>query len=397
MWMAARFLAVCILLVMQAGASSAAPRVALVIGNGNYEGAAPLDNPVNDATDIAAKLRELGFEVVEGQDLGKREMEQKIGEFSDRLEGAEAAVLYYAGHGIAVAGRNFVVPVDAHLDAPAKLKFESISVDDIAELMRAQAPVSILILDACRNNPFGRGPAVATRGASEGSTVAAQSYAGSYTVYAAQDGAVALDGKERNSPFAAALLKRIATPGASVETVMGLVKADVEEGTRGFQSPDAKGLLTRSFSFAPEAVQATRAIAPPAAEDGTPGLAEQAVIRRFIESEYLDPDVVNLEATLARVYVDEVNVFGTFANQKELYLLKKGFFDQFEKWELSLFPGTLEISFSAKDRARVVFVLKYVYWPKADPGTPAEGNFKAALGMVKHEGRWKIESEAAVP
>ncbi len=205
-------------------------------------GRGPLANPVNDATDIAAKLRELGFDVVEGQNLGKREMEQKIGEFSDRLEGAEAAVLlYYAGHGIAVAGRNFVVPVDAALDAPAKLKFESIAVDDIAELMRAQAPVSILILDACRNNPFGRGPAMATRGASEGATVAAQSYAGSYTVYAAQDGAVALDGKERNSPFATALLKRLATPGASVETVMGLVKADVEEMTQGFQSPDAKG------------------------------------------------------------------------------------------------------------------------------------------------------------
>ncbi len=397
MWMAIRTLALFLLLLMPAGTPAAAPRVALVIGNGSYEGAAPLANPVNDATDIAAKLRELGFDVVEGQNLGKREMEQKIGEFSDRLEGAEAAVLYYAGHGIAVAGRNFVVPVDAALDAPAKLKFESIAVDDIAELMRAQAPVSILILDACRNNPFGRGPAMATRGASEGATVAAQSYAGSYTVYAAQDGAVALDGKERNSPFATALLKRLATPGASVETVMGLVKADVEEMTQGFQSPDAKGLLTRAFSFVPEAALATRELTPPAAVDETPGLAEQAAIRRFIETEYLDPDIVNLEATLARVYAGEVNVFGTFANQEELYLLKKGFFDQFEKWELSLYPGTLEISFPAKDRARVVFVLKYIYWPKSNPGTPAEGNFKAALGMVKLGGRWKIESEAAVP
>ncbi len=97
--------------------------------------------------------------------------------------------------------------------------------------------------------------------------------------------------------------------------------------TQGFQSPDAKGLLTRAFSFVPEAALATRELTPPAAVDETPGLAEQAAIRRFIETEYLDPDIVNLEATLARVYAGEVNVFGTFANQQELYLLKKGFFD----------------------------------------------------------------------
>ena len=94
-----------------AGLAVAAERVALVIGNGSYEGVSTLANPVNDAQDIAAKLKELGFSVVEGYDLGKRAMEEKVGEFSDRLEGSDAAVLYYAGHGIAVQKRNFIVPI----------------------------------------------------------------------------------------------------------------------------------------------------------------------------------------------------------------------------------------------------------------------------------------------
>ena len=108
---ALRFLAVVAVLLGGAGLAVAAERVALVIGNGSYEGVSTLANPVNDAQDIAAKLKELGFSVVEGYDLGKRAMEEKIGEFSDRLEGSDAAVLYYAGHGIAVQKRNFIVPI----------------------------------------------------------------------------------------------------------------------------------------------------------------------------------------------------------------------------------------------------------------------------------------------
>ncbi len=226
--MAIRTLALFLLLLMPAGTPAAAPRVALVIGNGSYEGRGPARQSCERRNGHRREAARTGLRRGRGQNLGKREMEQKIGEFSDRLEGAEAAVLYYAGHGIAVAGRNFVVrSMRARCAGQAQVR-----VDRGRRHRRTDArpgTVSILILDACRNNPFGRGPAMATRGASEGATVAAQSYAGSYTVYAAQDGAVALDGKERNSPFATALLKRLATPGASVETVMGLVKADVEE------------------------------------------------------------------------------------------------------------------------------------------------------------------------
>ncbi len=387
-------------LLLGAVAALAGERVALVIGNGRYEGTAPLTNPVNDARDVAQKLEALGFTVVSGFDLGKREMELKIGAFSDLIEGAEASLVYFAGHGVSDrGGRNFLVPVDGHLDAPGKLKFESIAIDDIAELMSQQTAVSILILDACRNNPFARAPQ-GTRGAADASAglAAGNSYAGTYTIYSAQPGAVALDGTGRNSPFAAALLKHMATPGITVETMMGLVKTDVMAETNGFQEPDASGLLGKPFNLVTGAEVATRAIAAPDAAEtpAVPGIAEQAQIRQFIESEYLDPDIVNLEATIARVYMPEANVFGTFANQQEILLLKKGFFDQFLRWELSLYPGTLEITFASEKKARAVFVLKYVYWPKAKPDTPAEGNFKAALDLVEQDGRWKIQSEAAV-
>ncbi len=392
---ALRLLIVAALLLLGSGEVLAA-RVALVIGNGQYEGVAPLTNPVNDAGDIAAELRRLGFEVIEGYDLGKRAMEEKIGDFSDRLAGAEAGVLYYAGHGIAVSGRNFIVPVDAHLDAPAKLKFESIAIDDIAEMMREQTGVSVLILDACRNNPFGRAAKPATRGAAEAGLQASASYAGAYTVYSAQDGAVALDGKGRNSPFAAALLRRIATPGLSVETVMGQVKADVEEATQGFQSPDAKGLLTRPFSFAPGEQVATRSVAAePEAAAAPDRMADQAALKRFIETEYLDPDTVNMEATVKRMYAENVSSFGYFLSNAELVPAKRNYFDQFTKWELSLTPGTLFIDFPANDSAKVVFTMHYAYWPKAG-GDAAIGEIKVGLDMVRQGGGWKIQSEAAV-
>src|SRR6187397_658508 len=128
-------------------------RLALVIGNGTYEEAGTLTNPVNDAADIAAKLRDLGFEVIEGNDLGKRALERKIGAFSDALDGAGVGLFYYAGHGLQVDGRNFIVPVDAKLDEPTKLRLETVQILDI---MEQQTTISLVFLDACRNNPFVR-------------------------------------------------------------------------------------------------------------------------------------------------------------------------------------------------------------------------------------------------
>src|SRR6187397_2022191 len=131
-------------------------RVALVIGNGTYEEAGTLTNPVNDAVDIAARLRDHGFEVIEGNNLGKRALERKIGEFSDALDRAGVGLFYYAGHGLQIGGRNFIVPVDARLDVPAKLRLEAVQIDDVLYIMEQQTTTSLVFLDACRNNPFVR-------------------------------------------------------------------------------------------------------------------------------------------------------------------------------------------------------------------------------------------------
>jgi hypothetical protein len=391
-----RLLSILAVLLWSAGAGYSAGRVALVIGNGSYEGATKLANPVNDAEDVAAKLKELGFLVVEGYDLGKREMEQKIGEFSDRLEGADAGVFYYAGHGIAVSGRNFIVPTDANLSAPAKLKFESISIDDLVELMKAMAPVNILVLDACRNNPFARGTSVTSRGASEesGGLAVSNSYAGAYTVYSAQDGAVALDGEGRNSPFALALLKHIGTPGAPIETVMGAVKADVEAATKGFQSPDAKGLLVQSFSFAPGQQMATRSVEPGngGAQD-QPSNAAAGEIESVVKSRYLKPDAGNLASFVEALYSDPVTSFGRTVPRSELLDAKAKWFGDFAKWRLSMLPGTFKAEFADEETARVTFDLRYKYWYKDTTRQPIAGTVNVFLDMVKEDGTWKIEME----
>ncbi len=392
----ARILAMVIVAFGTAAGAAAAGRVALVIGNAQYQGVTQLANPVNDAEDIAAKPRGLGFTVVDGYDLGKREMERKIGEFSDQLEGAEAGILYYAGHGISVAGRNFIVPTDANLSAPARLKFESISIDDVVELMKASTPVNVLILDACRNNPFGRGPSVTTRGASEASSglAVANSYSGAYTVYSAQDGAVALDGEGRNSPFAIALLKHLDTPGATVEVVMGRVKAEVEEATKGFQSPDAKGLLVQPFSFLPVEQLATRSatVESSAGDAETRALAE---VSSLITGRYLKPEPDNIEALVEELFTDPATSFGNRLSLAGMANIKAQWFAQFDRWQLRMTPNSLKASFLDAGTATVSFSLGYKYWPKKKSAPPLTGIAQITLGLVRQDGRWKIESEAA--
>jgi uncharacterized caspase-like protein len=385
-------------LVVLAGSEAMAKRVALVIGNADYQGTTKLANPVNDAQDLAAKFRQLGFDVVEGYDLKKRDMEEKIGEFADQLAGAETGLFYYAGHGIAVGGRNFAVPTDAHLDAPAKLKFESISIDDIVDMMRQQSDVNILILDACRSNPFARG-GTPTRGASEPAPglSAVSSYAGAYTVYSAQDGAVALDGDGRNSPFALALLKNLGTPGETIETVMGRVKADVEEATKGFQSPDAKGLLVRAFSFAPAAQQATRSVAgqgdeQQASADETDSQAA-ADIERLVTDVYLKPDPARLDAIVEEIFTDPATSFGWQYSHSELAEAKAKWFAKYARWRLQLLPGSFKPVFYDADSATVTFDLRYKYWPKEKGLSPIAGTSHVTLDVVHEDGRWRIEME----
>jgi len=237
---------IAVLAIVLAGTAPAlAKRVALVIGNGAYEHTVPLPNPANDAEQMAAKLRSLGFDVVAGQDQTYGDMRRSVMSFAKKAYGAEIAVLFYAGHGLQVAGKNHLVPIDATIEDETSLDFETITVDFIMRQMSKDVKVQMVFLDACRDNPLARtlarrmGP---SRSGSVGSGLAEIKIEetggeGSVIAFATSPGDVALDGDGTNSPFTSALIKHIDTPNASIQTVMTRVTGDVYEETEKRQRP----------------------------------------------------------------------------------------------------------------------------------------------------------------
>lgn len=229
-------------------------RVALVIGNSAYARVPELDNPKNDAADMSAVLKQLGVTVIEGRDLDKLAMDRKIKEFANALTGADAGIFYYAGHGLQVNGNNYLVPVDAELSTTAALEFEMVRLDLVQRIMEDAAKTNILFLDACRNNPLSRNlaRAMGTRAAAIGQGLApAESGVGTLISFSTQPGAVALDGDGRNSPFSGALIKRIATPGEDILTVMTDVRNEVLAASGEKQVPWDNNALRARFYFNP--------------------------------------------------------------------------------------------------------------------------------------------------
>jgi uncharacterized caspase-like protein len=236
------------------GPVSAQKRVALVIGNSAYAQATPLANPANDASDIGAALKDAGFAIILGVNLDKRAFDAKVREFSQVLPQADAAVLFYAGHGLQVAGRNHLLPVDARLQTERDLDFETVSLDFILRQMELdrEGKTNIVFLDACRDNPLARNLArsLGTRSASIGSGLAqVQTGVGTFIAYSTQPGNVALDGQGRNSPFTAALLEGLREPGRNLTTVMIEVRKQVLATTHGKQVPWDHSALTGDFYF----------------------------------------------------------------------------------------------------------------------------------------------------
>jgi TPR repeat protein len=235
-------------------------RVALVIGNSAYVHVAKLPNPRNDAKDIAAVLRRLGFEVVEGIDLDKPGMERSIRKFSASLDGADVALFFYAGHGLQVNGQNYLAPVTARLDSEAALDFDMVSLNLVLRQMERAKRTNLVFLDACRDNPLLKDLARsmgATRSASLSRGLArVKTVVGTMISYATSPDQVALDGTGRNSPFTTALLKHIETPGLDIANMMITVRQDVLKLSNGKQIPWDHSSLTGRFYFKPGANQA---------------------------------------------------------------------------------------------------------------------------------------------
>ena len=230
-----------------ADALAVGQRVALVIGNGAYASVKALPNPPNDARAIAKNLRDIGFTVSEGVDLDRATMQKMTRDFLREAARAQIAVIYYAGHGLQIDGRNYLVPVDARLQAGGNLTEAMIDMDTILAGLDDQVRTNILIFDACRNNPMAprTASAVPERSIEAGSGLAAPTApnsattlgAGTLIAFATAPGQVALDGEGGNSPFSAALSRHIGTPGLEVQQMLTRVRAEVVAATRGKQVP----------------------------------------------------------------------------------------------------------------------------------------------------------------
>lgn len=249
-------------LTFTANASQAlAKRVALVIGNSAYENASTLANPANDATDMAAALRDLNFEVVVGTDLDNRGMRDTVREFGKALRGADVAMVFYAGHAMQVNGKNYLAPVDTRLEYESDLDFETIPLSFIQRQMEREAKTILLFLDACRDNPLTRSFKQASRsqGAGDGLAEEKLNSSGILIAFATNPDNVALDGKGRNSPFTKAMLDNIKRPGIEISTLMTDVRVQVVNDTDGAQTPWINSALLGRFYFNPPAENATPA------------------------------------------------------------------------------------------------------------------------------------------
>jgi len=243
-------IALCVVLALFSSAE--AKRVALVIGNSAYVHAGTLANPKNDATDVAAALRKSGFEVIAAFDLDKASFDRKIRDFASALTGAEAGVFFYAGHGMQVGGRNYLVPIDAELTTAEAVDFEMVQLDVIHRTMERLATTNIIFLDACRNNPLSRNlaRAMGTRSMEIGRGLApVESGVGTLISFSTQPGNVALDGSGRNSPFAGALVQRITSSTEDLSALLIDVRNDVRKVTENKQVPWEHSALTGRFYF----------------------------------------------------------------------------------------------------------------------------------------------------
>lgn len=218
-------------------------RVALVVGNSAYPGVAALKNPINDASDIAAKLRIIGFDVTLATNVGQKEMLRALTELGNRIQPGSEVVFYYAGHGMQVRGKNYLIPIDAEIRTETSVSSEAVDVEQLFDKL-STARLSMVILDACRNNPFenrfrGNGQGLASINAPTGTLIA----------YSTAPGKVASDGEGRNGLYTQELLAAMDAPGLKVEDVFKRVRANVIKKSGESQTPWESSSLTGDFYF----------------------------------------------------------------------------------------------------------------------------------------------------
>ena len=221
-------------------------RVALVIGNAKYK-EAPLGNPVNDANDMEAALKRSGFKVIKAIDATQKQMNRAIAEFGELLTHDSVALFYYAGHGLQVRGKNYLIPIDAEIKSESMVRVESVDVDGVLDQL-SNSELNVVILDACRNNPFERR---ASRSMGASGLAQMEAPKGSLIAYSTAPGKTAADGDGRNGLYTQALLKFIQEPGLTIEQVFKNVRKEVARATRDAQMPWESSSMTGEFYFLP--------------------------------------------------------------------------------------------------------------------------------------------------
>jgi uncharacterized caspase-like protein len=317
----------------EARAAAIESRVALVVGNAAYRNVAPLKNPLNDARDMAKALRELGFDVIRVENANKQQLDRAIGEFSSKLTSGSVGLFYYSGHGMQENGHNYLVPVDANLATEAAVMLEATDLDLVLQIMNmAQTRVNLIILDACRDNPFehrfralGRGlaPIGQTSTTSWESVASAHGLPpiagkqppsgtrGTLIAYSTAPGRIAEDGEGANGLYTAELLKAMRVPGLKVEEVFKAVRIAVSTASKDDQTPWESSSLTGDFFFTPPAPVA--AVSPPPAASAD--VADTAFWNSVKEDkstavyeEYLKAFPNGRFATLAKLKISELSV-----------------------------------------------------------------------------------------
>jgi hypothetical protein len=234
-----------ILLMSTPSYSVAERRIALVIGNGSYD-FGHLKNSVNDANDIADSLKKLGFSVILKNDSGHKEMEIAIKELGKRLKKDDVGLFFYAGHGVQIEGQNYLIPIGANIEEESDVKYRAVNLSRILEVMDSTGNrLNIIILDACRNNPYAK----SFRSTSRGLAIVEKSPKDTLIAYSTSPNQVAIDGSGRNSPYTKALLDNMSIPGIPIEQVFKKVRNSLDKTTGGKQIPWYISSLGGDFYF----------------------------------------------------------------------------------------------------------------------------------------------------
>jgi hypothetical protein len=388
------FLALLVLLLIYSSSLFAATeqRIALVIGNSAYT-SGPLKNPVNDATDMAALLKKLGFTVTLKKNTGLQEMDEAIEAFGNRLKRGGVGLFYYAGHGVQVNGTNYLLPIGTKISKEADVKYQAVDANKILdEMATANNGLNIVMLDACRDNPYAR----SFRNAARGLAIVSSAPSGTFISYSTSPGDVARDGDGRNSPYTNALLQFMQSPGLSINDIFINVRSKVKNETG--QVPWELSSLEGQFYFIPGSGKMaidkseTKEVEIPSAPVQTPKLSSFDELKRKMEerrekeSEWVKnfEDAKKMEQESSSM-PEKIQVWRQFvatmpdertAKSDEIWKYVSNRVENLERWKAAGKTPTKEIKnddrFIAYDDGTVLDTKTNLMWAAKDNGTNIE-------------------------